>query len=639
MTDGQRAANAARTVRQAGERGTRFVWNTGNGSGNGSGAAAPGDGAVAKMPPLDPRILRPLTEAVLDTGPRAEVLGRLVRRTLVARDLGAALELHQELPEWNFVTPLGEMVHADGVLEDGTDRSWGAFSLESELAGLEREEQELCGRRDELRREIASLGVTLKERDSRIEALARTESEIEKRELSIRLERDARQAESAKIARRRGALEAQRCDLETGRKRIETENRQLDERRQQVGAKRVGLEQDQERLRAELLDRQEALETVRSRYQESCSRRDALEAEHRAAESEVGKLRRREEDLLNRCDATETEIDTLGRRQDETEIGEERTRIEIHRLEERIGTMAAERGEIEAGLEAVRGGVVEKKEPIRAARREREAALSELREAELSRTRLDSDLEHLLASCREELGCGPEEIPVPEPGSVPPLPESEREVEELKEKLQRVGPVNLVAVEELEKLEERQAFLTGQRQDLLDAIASLRNTIQRLNRESRERFVVAFEEIRERFQGTFEKLFGGGQAQLRLEESDDPLLAGVEIIAQPPGKRLQSIRLLSGGEKALTAIALLFSVFQYRPSPFCVLDEVDAPLDEANVERFSRMLRHLKDETQFILITHSRRSMENADSLYGVTMEESGISKVMSLQFEQERDH
>ncbi len=223
--------------------------------------------------------------------------------------------------------------------------------------------------------------------------------------------------------------------------------------------------------------------------------------------------------------------------------------------------------------------------------------------------------------------------PVREEGRT--LEDYEREARETKEALDEIGPVNLMAIEQCAELEERFGFLSAQRKDLEDSIASLRDTIRKINRESRERFLTAFEAIQAGFRECFTTLFGGGQAEMRLQEGEEDVLeAGIEIAAQPPGKKLQSIALLSGGEKALTAVALLFALFRYRPSPFCVLDEVDAPLDEANVERFTGLLRQLTDDTQFILITHNRKSMEAANLLYGITMEEPGISKVLPLRFE-----
>jgi chromosome segregation protein len=205
---------------------------------------------------------------------------------------------------------------------------------------------------------------------------------------------------------------------------------------------------------------------------------------------------------------------------------------------------------------------------------------------------------------------------------------------ELRDRRDRMGPVNMLALDEFRELEERYTFLTAQRKDLSDAIASLKETIARINRTSRERFLDAFEKIRAGFSETFKVLFGGGRADLRLmtdEGEDDVLECGLEIIAQPPGKRLQSVTLMSGGEKALTAIALLFAIFKFRPSPFCLLDEVDAPLDEANVIRFNDLLKSMAGQTQFVMITHNRRSMEAADVLYGITMEEPGVSRTMSV--------
>jgi len=205
---------------------------------------------------------------------------------------------------------------------------------------------------------------------------------------------------------------------------------------------------------------------------------------------------------------------------------------------------------------------------------------------------------------------------------------------ETRQKIEKIGPVNMTAIEEFTELEERHTFLTSQRKDLDDSMASLKETIRRLNRSSRERFTEAFEAIRASYQEIFKLLFRGGRADLRLEEDEDVLEAGVEIMAQPPGKRLGNVQLLSGGEKALSAIALLFAVFRYQPSPFCLLDEVDAALDDANVGRFTRMLQEYAKQTQFIVVTHNKLSMEVANLMYGVTMEEPGVSKLVSLQLQ-----
>jgi chromosome segregation protein len=202
----------------------------------------------------------------------------------------------------------------------------------------------------------------------------------------------------------------------------------------------------------------------------------------------------------------------------------------------------------------------------------------------------------------------------------------------LRGKIERLGPVNMMAIEQHEELESRHLFLTTQRKDLVDSIAQTTEAIKRIDETTMLRFSEAFAAINRNFQDIFSTLFGGGRAGLTLLDENNPLDSGIEIVAQPPGKRLQSVQLLSGGEKALTAISLMFSLFKYKPSPFCLLDEIDAPLDDANIGRFVEMLRGMQQHTQFILITHNRKTMEIADRLYGVTMEEPGVSKLVSVQ-------
>ena len=209
---------------------------------------------------------------------------------------------------------------------------------------------------------------------------------------------------------------------------------------------------------------------------------------------------------------------------------------------------------------------------------------------------------------------------------------AEEAITELREKIDRMGPVNMMAIEQSKELEERHLFLSTQRQDLIDSIAQTNEAISKIDETTHARFREAFSAINDNFQVTFSTLFGGGKAGISLLDENDPLESGIDIVASPPGKRLQSVMLLSGGEKALTAIALMFAIFRYKPSPFCLLDEIDAPLDDANIGRFIDMLKSMMDKTQFIIITHSRKTMEIADRLYGVTMEEPGVSKLISIQ-------
>ena len=209
---------------------------------------------------------------------------------------------------------------------------------------------------------------------------------------------------------------------------------------------------------------------------------------------------------------------------------------------------------------------------------------------------------------------------------------AEEAIAELRARIERLGPVNMMAIQQFAEMDERRGFLTTQRQDLVDSIAQTNEAIKRIDETTHSRFRDAFTAINANFQQTFTTLFGGGRAGLTLLDESDPLESGIDIVASPPGKRLQSVMLLSGGEKALTAIALMFAIFRYKPSPFCLLDEIDAPLDDANIGRFVEMLRGMLDRTQFIVITHNRKTMEIANRLYGVTMEEPGVSKVISLQ-------
>jgi chromosome segregation protein len=209
------------------------------------------------------------------------------------------------------------------------------------------------------------------------------------------------------------------------------------------------------------------------------------------------------------------------------------------------------------------------------------------------------------------------------------------EINELRGKIERLGNVNVDAIAEQEGLEQRHKFLSEQVDDLNSSRAQLQQLINRLNKKSREKFIETFEQIRVHFQQIFRKLFGGGKADIVLEDSEDPLEAGIEVVAKPPGKETRSISLLSGGEKSMTAIALLFAVFKTKPSPFCFLDEIDAALDEANNERFNILLREFQKDSQFVVITHSKRTMSIADELVGITMQTQGVSKKISVRFDQ----
>jgi len=213
------------------------------------------------------------------------------------------------------------------------------------------------------------------------------------------------------------------------------------------------------------------------------------------------------------------------------------------------------------------------------------------------------------------------------------LADAEEKYNEVRRKIEALGPVNPDALQEFEESQQRYDFLNTQRQDLLDSIKDTEKAIQEIDVESKKRFQDAFDKINENFRGTYQILFRGGSGEMRLTDPTNVNESGIDIVASPPGKRLQNVLLLSGGERAMTAMALLMAIFKFQPSPFCVLDEVDAPLDEANILRLTKLVKEMSDNTQFIFITHAKRTMEASSSMYGVTMQEPGVSKLVFVKF------
>jgi chromosome segregation protein len=275
-------------------------------------------------------------------------------------------------------------------------------------------------------------------------------------------------------------------------------------------------------------------------------------------------------------------------------------------------------------------------EALKGLRIESQAAQEKRGEIELELVRKQGDLKYLDETSRKELAEGAAEVAasldveLDESG----VAEVEAKYQEVRAKIEALGPVNTQALEEFQEASQRYEFLNTQRQDLLDSIRDTEKAIQELDVESRRRFKDAFDAINDHFRGMFKTLFGGGQGEMRLTDEANLNESGIDILASPPGKKLQNIALLSGGEKCLTAMALLMAIFRFTPSPFCILDEVDAPLDEPNIMRLTRLIKEMSATTQFIVITHAKRTMESAQALYGVTMQEPGVSKLVSVRFE-----
>jgi chromosome segregation protein len=302
--------------------------------------------------------------------------------------------------------------------------------------------------------------------------------------------------------------------------------------------------------------------------------------------------------------------------------------VESERLREELGRA---RAQYDQAQERLRGG----DEEVKQARGEARELGERRNRAELAIQGTRLELTHLEASVRERHLMELADVAAARGEQALELDTAQAEdrIRSLREKIEALGEVSLTAIDEAREVGDRYRFLTGQKVDLEESIAKLRSAIGRIDRASKERFKETFALVNDRFQQVFPRLFRGGMAELQLVEdpanpSGEP---GVEIVAQPPGKKLTSVNLLSGGEKALTAVSLIFAIFLIKPTPFCLLDEVDAPLDDANVGRYNEMVREMSRGSQFIVITHNKRTMEGADSLYGVTMEEPGISKIVSV--------
>jgi len=277
----------------------------------------------------------------------------------------------------------------------------------------------------------------------------------------------------------------------------------------------------------------------------------------------------------------------------------------------------------------------QKEELVRTKRAQKTDVEHKISELRVEIGQLDVRLQDLVARVKDELQIELAEAYANRTTGDVDWEQVKNEITELRGRIERLGNVNLDAIAEQNSLEERHNFLANQVQDLSESKSQLEQLINKLNKQSREKFVETFEQIRGNFQQIFRKLFGGGKADIVLEESDDVLEAGIEVIAKPPGKETRSISLLSGGEKSMTALALLFAVFRTKPSPFCFLDEVDAALDEANNERFNLLLRDFGIESQFIVVTHSKRTMSIAEQLFGVTMQQQGVSKRIAVRFDE----
>ncbi|MEK9646783.1 MAG: chromosome partitioning protein ParA, partial [Alphaproteobacteria bacterium] len=397
--------------------------------------------------------------------------------------------------------------------------------------------------------------------------------------------------------------------------------------------------------RAQVEDRQRELAEKRSTLAEIRSAHDRLDQESQNRILRLQVIANELESWRNRASNALRQLEQLAARRADQQG-------ELKKLEARPAEIAAERSALLDRVETAETARNEAADALAAAEtrleeltrelRSREARLGEAREERVRREaaveQIDQSLAVIAERIAERLECAPDEALAsvdidPEQETLPPQETVEDKLEKLVRERENMGAVNLRAEQEANELDEKIRGMETEREDLIAAIARLRQGISGLNREGRERLLAAFNEVDQHFRDLFAKLFGGGRAHLRLTEADDPLEAGLEVFASPPGKRLQSMTLLSGGEQALTALSLLFAVFLTNPAPICVLDEVDAPLDDSNVDRFCTLLEAMAEQssTRFLLVTHHRLTMARMDRLYGVTMGERGVSQLVSV--------
>ena len=538
-----------------------------------------------------------------------------------------------------FVTLNGDWVASGQFVSAGDAR---ALEEGAGLLAFKRELRELEARGEGLRTEVTAAEASAKEAGARLveledavvtlnEAIGREEREAMARELTASgLAHEIERAERHMrvVTDDAGRVEQERVEVERRRTSIITEAEAAESARlfsaSAVTATSAVLAEARRAAEVE----SEGLAGQRASAAAATERRRSTAGELRRMEAEYA-------DLAGRVERHRREL---------VEMTE---RIEILResivdLEYQASTVEEERAREELEIAALTGRLEEaRQEADSLATRLSEvnkhaAEVRDLRAAiEVQRAEAQARLTFVRENCASELNQSLEDLAREQPiEDTFDLESAHGRVEELRARIEGFGAVNMMALEELSESEERLLFLSTQRQDITDSISSTEEALREIKRRSRERFRHAFEQINKNFGELFQELFGGGRGEMSLIEADDVLESGIDVIAQPPGKRLQNVLLLSGGEKAMAALALILGIFHYRPSPFCLLDEVDAPLDEANVGRFTDKIVQMSADTQFIVITHNKRTMEMARALYGVTMEEVGVSKLVSVKFE-----
>jgi len=570
-------------------------------------------------------------------GPKTKYFLKKLRTAYLVEGPAIAECMARDNPHSYFLTPDGTCYHGR-VVSGGRKGEAGPLALKRELRQRETEAAKLEAivREGEdalshLESEIAAAELGLSATTAEhLEAEKNLVAAIHQREHAhrefARIEERAA-AEREEIARLRAEAEAARIRAEQARSEHAEAMRSRTEAEaeaEQAAETLSGLRRDFEQMQEQVVARREELAAMTERLGSAEAADQRLNDEIRQAQERVAGLDQQHAALLREGDEIDATSEQV--REQSDDLRREKTRLTDHQT-------ALETEWTEARS---RGGQID--ESLRGRRQSLDELRAERGRRQVEKARNDSDRDYLRQTCISELNAQPEELMAQEPEllGAEELQSAEANYNEMKARVEAMGPVNMMALEEFQECEQREAFLRRERDDLVQSIENTQLTIHELDEVSRKKFEEAFHSINAHFAVAFQSLFGGGHGEMRLSEPDSSGESGIDIVAQPPGKRLQNVFLLSGGEKALTALALLIAVFRYQPSPFCILDEVDAPLDEANVGRFNKMLAEMCGQTQFIVVTHNRKTMEIGSVLYGVTMQEPGISKLVSVKWEED---
>ncbi|MCC7011589.1 MAG: chromosome segregation protein SMC [Planctomycetes bacterium] len=562
----------------------------------------------------------------------------LVGDVLVVESIEQGFELARAFPEWRFVTPGGDLVSAAGIFGGHREVTQGAVGRRAFAAELARELEKLSEEIREDGRELERLGA---ERKRAFELRAHAQGELERHRHhlgEVRAQGQTARARVADLERSLAVLEREADNVLKEEARLESEFDGASERLRQANEafeRENAVLSAQEAERKELELRLEDMQRDEARAQVELTR----------ANTELNALRNRSRDLERGCAEAKVELERARRLARENSEAAESAVRDAANVRAEGDRVLVERGHAESRHEELRSAERAGREAVQTFRRRVDAVTREIEllSGALAERRLEAQKIELAASeyavrAQEDLGLTEIQLMEDfEPETVlalqGALDELETEVHELKRKLDAIGPVNTDAVAELTESQGRFDFLTTQRKDLDESRRALSEALSHLNDESVRLFMETFEDVRGHFQLLFRQLFGGGKADLEMQQGVDPLEAGIEIVARPPGREMLPIGLLSGGQRTMTALALLFAVFRARPSPFCVLDEVDAALDDANVGRFLGMVDGFRQNSQFIVVTHNKGTMAACDRLYGITMETKGVSTWVSVQF------